>query len=78
MWRHGLLVIINEQFHSTKPELRFCAGSNPTRGVSEVSDGENLLHWLRLKMRVYVCRRSTIPKKQLIIIEIMLDNNKIT
>ena len=24
-------------FHSTKSEFRFCAGSNPTRGVSEIA-----------------------------------------
>ena len=30
------------QLHSIKPELRFCAGSNPARGVSEIHDGEDL------------------------------------
>ena len=30
------------QLHSTKPELRFYAGSNPARGMSEVCNGENL------------------------------------
>ena len=31
------------QLHSTKPELRFCAGSNPAHGsVSEIRDGEDL------------------------------------
>ena len=34
MWRRGC--------HSTKPEIRFCAGSNPAHGVSEVPDGEDL------------------------------------
>ena len=29
------------QLHSTKPKLRFCAGSNPARGVSEIQDGED-------------------------------------
>ena len=28
--------------HSSKPELRFCEGSNPARGVSEIRDGEDL------------------------------------
>ena len=37
-----LVVITTVQLHSTKPELRFCAGSNPARGVSEIRDGENL------------------------------------
>ena len=37
-----LMVITTAQLHSTKPELRFCAGSNPARGVSEIQDGEDL------------------------------------
>ena len=41
-WRHGVVVIATAQLHSTKPELRFCAGSNPVRGVSEICDGEDL------------------------------------
>ena len=38
----GVVVITAAQLHSTKPELRFCAGSNPARGVSEIRDGEDL------------------------------------
>ena len=30
------------QVHSTKPELRFCAGSNPACSVLEIRDGEDL------------------------------------
>ena len=41
-WRHGVVVITAAQLHSTKPELRFCTGSNPVRGVSEIRDGEDL------------------------------------
>ena len=41
-WRCGVVVITTTQLHSTKPELRFCAGSNPARGVPEISDGEDL------------------------------------
>ena len=41
-WRRGLAVIAAAQLHSTKPELRFCAGSNPARGVSEIRGGEDL------------------------------------
>ena len=41
-WRRGVVVITTAQLHSTKPELRFCAGSNPARGVSEICDGEDL------------------------------------
>ena len=35
-------LITTAQIHSTKPELRFCAGSNPARGASEICDGEDL------------------------------------
>ena len=35
-WHRGLVVITAVQLHLTKPELRFCAGSNPARGVSEI------------------------------------------
>ena len=42
MWWHGVVVITTAQLHSTKPELRFCAGSNPARGVSEICNGEDL------------------------------------
>ena len=36
------MVITTAQLHSTKPELRFYADSNPARGVSEIGDGEDL------------------------------------
>ena len=42
MWCRGVVVITTAQLPSTKPELRFCAGSNPARGVSEIRDGEDL------------------------------------
>ena len=35
-------IITTAQFHSSKPELRFCTGSNPARGMSEIRDGEDL------------------------------------
>ena len=31
-----------EDNHSTKLELRFCAGQNPAHGMSEIHDGEYL------------------------------------
>ena len=40
--RRGVVVIATAQLHSTKLELRFCAGSNPARGVSEIRDGKDL------------------------------------
>ena len=42
LWRRGVVVITTVKLHSTKPELSFCAGSNPARGVSEIRDGEDL------------------------------------
>ena len=42
VWHHGVVVITTAQLHSTKPELRFRAGSYPARGVSEIRDGEDL------------------------------------
>ena len=41
-WSRGVVAITTAQLHSTKPELRFCAGSNPARDVSEIRDGEDL------------------------------------
>ena len=35
-------IVTTAQLHSTKPELSFCAGSNPARGVSEICDSEDL------------------------------------
>ena len=42
LWRYGVVVITTVQLHSTKPELRFCTGSNPACGLSEICDGEDL------------------------------------
>ena len=36
----GVVVITTAQLHSTKPEFRFCTGSNPARSVSEICDYE--------------------------------------
>ena len=38
----GVVVITTAQLHSTKPELMFCAGSNPAHGVLEIYDGDDL------------------------------------
>ena len=47
------MVITTAQLHSTsKPELRFCAGSNPAHGMSEIRDGEDLWQWSRLEIRL--------------------------
>ena len=37
-----VVVITTARLHSSKPELMFCAGSNPARGVSKICDGEDL------------------------------------
>ena len=67
-FRCGVAVITIAQLHSTKSELRFCAGSNPASGVLEIRDGEDLWQWSRLEIRLIAFRRSTIPQKQFIII----------
>ena len=36
------VVITTVQLHSVKPELRFYAGSNPARDMSEIRDSEDL------------------------------------
>ena len=36
------VIITAAQFHLIKHELKFCAGLNSARGVSEICDGENL------------------------------------
>ena len=36
-----MLVISSAQLYSTKAELRFCAGSNHDRGVSDIRDDED-------------------------------------
>ena len=36
------MVITTAKFHSTKPELRFWASSNPANGASKIRDGEDL------------------------------------
>ena len=41
-WCSGIVVITTAQLDSTKPEIRFCAVSNPARDVSEIRNGENV------------------------------------
>ena len=71
-WRHGVVVITTAPLHSTKPELRLCVGSIPACGASEIRDGEDIWQWTRLKIRLNAFRRSTIPQKQFIIINIVI------
>ena len=68
-----LLVISTAQRHSTKSELRYCAGSNPARSVSGIQDGEDLWQQSLLEIRLHTFRRSTISQKQFIIIIIVIN-----
>ena len=63
-----MVVITATQFHSAKPELKFCAGSNPAHAVSKIRDGEVLWQWSWLEIRLSDIRRSIIPQNQFIII----------
>ena len=56
----------NKQLHSTKPELRFCAGSSPAWSVFEIRNGEDFWHWSCLEIRLNTFCRSTIPQNQFI------------
>ena len=56
------MVIITAKLHSTKSELRLCAGSNTARGVSEIRDRESVT---MVQMRLNTFRWSTIPQEQL-------------
>ena len=51
-YHRGAVVITTTQLYSTKPELRFCAGSSPACGVSEIRDGQDLWQWSRLEIRL--------------------------
>ena len=72
LWRCGVVVITTTQLHSTKPELTFCASSNPAYGVLEIPDGEDLSQWSRLEIRLNTFPRSTTPQKQFIIMIILI------
>ena len=66
-WCRGVVVITTAQFHSSKPELRFCAGSHPARGVSEIRDGEDLWQWSRLEIRLRLLSVNHTTKNFIII-----------
>ena len=36
-----VVIITSAKLHTTKPELRFCSGLNPARGLSEIWDDED-------------------------------------
>ena len=60
-WLRAVEVATNAKRHSSKPELTFCARSNPARNVSEIRDGEDPIEWSRLEIRLKVFLCSTTP-----------------
>ena len=56
------MVTTTAQLHSTKSELRFCANSNPARGLSEIRDSEDLWQWSQQEIRLNAFRWSTIAQ----------------
>ena len=71
-FRRGVAVLATAQLYSAKPEIRFCTGSVPARGVSEICDGENHWQWSRLEISLHVLRRLTTLQKDFIIFIVML------
>ena len=63
LWRRGVVVVTTGQLHSSKRERRFCAYSNPARGVSEIRDGEYLLQWSRLERFLFWTTESWKPQQ---------------
>ena len=44
LWRRGVVVITTAQLHSVKPELTFCTGLDPARGLSLVNHTIKTIH----------------------------------
>ena len=66
LWHRGLEIITTAQVHSTKPEIRFCAGLHPARSVPEIRDCEDLWQCSRQDIRLNAFCRSAISQKQFI------------
>ena len=47
--------------------IRFCTSSNPTHGVFDIHNGEDLCQWSQVKIRLNTFCQSTIPQKQFIL-----------
>ena len=58
---HGVVVITTAKLHSTKSKLRFCAGSNPGHGMSEICNGKNIwqLPWLDIRLNAFPAKTIT-------------------
>ena len=63
----GVMVITTAQLHLTKPELRFCPGSNPACGRLDSCNDKNL-HMTLAGNMAYDHPSVTTPQKQFIII----------
>ena len=72
LWRPGIVDITTAQLHSTKSELKFCAGSNSAGSVSEIRDGKNLWQWSLLEIGINFFRWLTIPQKQFILLLLII------
>ena len=46
-----VMVITTAQLHSSKPKIRFCAGLNPARSMSEIGNSDYLWHWSWLSQK---------------------------
>ena len=68
MWRYGVAVISAVQLHAIKRELKFCADSISSCGISEIhNDDGDLLWWPWLVIRLNTFHQSSIMPKQFII-----------
>ena len=70
------MVIATTQLHSTKSELRFCAGFKSCSAGWGFRDGEvdNFWQWSRLEIRLNAFNWPTIPQKQFIINSIQFNS----
>ena len=73
-WCHGVVVMTTTQLHSTKPELKFCAGSNCAPGLSGIHNGKNLWQCSGLKINFNAFCWPTMLQKQFIIIKAIISN----
>ena len=58
-----VVVITTAQLRSTKPELMFCASSNPACDVSEVCNVEKLRQWSRMEIKLNLFHWPAISQK---------------
>ena len=56
-WRRGVVLITTAQLHSTKSELRFCAGSNPAWHIGDNCTTSFNLAWTQVLRGFKPCSR---------------------